>query len=218
MTAHLESKVLIVTDETVRACADREYTRAYKAWQLADERLVELPSPLCETLKYTFYDWLYTIDLDWELLSVNMWIHFNLQHIPRDSWIEAFHQSPKGKVFYFDICPEATDLQPTSKYFASDHSQDEYKLKYRKYDCSVVTPNRSIEASSKIAISQIMATILFDEFITSFDLWFRLYIPGWSQDDFGFREFAFAILSFAAGEYHFSKLALLEGQNVNGLR
>jgi len=217
LTAELESRVLTVSDETVRMHGSDN--KQFMAWQVVDDRLVELPSTLCEAAIES-PPWTYTLDLDREVFSVDMWIHFSMEEIPRipdDRWIEGFQKDDAGgKVFSFDICPEATDTQPTVEYFPDNDSRDEYEAKYRQYECSVVNAMNNIEESSRVAHGRTVSLILFERFISSFAFWFEEYIPGWSHEDFGFREFAFAILSFAARQYRLDRPDRFRGEISNG--
>jgi len=80
LTADLESKVLTVTDEMVRVHGSDD--KQFMAWHVVDDRLVELPSTLCETVIES-PPWTYTLDLVREVFSVDMWIHFSMKEIPR---------------------------------------------------------------------------------------------------------------------------------------
>lgn len=55
---------------------------------------------------------------------------------------------------------------------------------------------------------------MFERLISSLHL--ESYIHSWNHKDSAFRELAFAILSFAAGQYRFDELQHLEGQGSNG--
>jgi hypothetical protein len=104
MTADLESKVLTVTEETIRTY-DSE-NEEFMTWQVVDDRLHLLPSTLCSTGRDLFIEWTYTIDLDREIFSVDMWIRFSMKEIPRDQWIKGFQINDAGrKEFSFEICP-----------------------------------------------------------------------------------------------------------------
>lgn len=57
---------------------------------------------------------------------------------------------------------------------------------------------------------------MFEKLMSPSCLHLRSYLPSWSHKDSAFRELAFAILSFAAGQYRFYELHRLGGQITNG--
>jgi hypothetical protein len=109
-------------------------------------------------------------------------------------------------------CPEGTVEHPTVEYSADDNSQDEYMFKYQQYDCSIVKVKSKIENPSKAAHRQIIAVVMFERFMSLYDILFQDYAPRWSHNDFAFRELAFAILSFATGQCRFDRPDRLHGE------
>lgn len=111
----LESKVLTVTEEKIIADLKRgvpavtlDITSAptYGAksetlnpYEVLDDRLIELPSVFCGRGIDLWVEWMYTIDLDREMFSVNSRIkqvNFGLDNIPRDRWMLAFKKDDDG--------------------------------------------------------------------------------------------------------------------------
>ncbi|KAI9771456.1 MAG: hypothetical protein M1840_002076 [Geoglossum simile] len=215
ITEDLEGQALTVTNEVMLTYWQK--IRAIAAWRRVDERLLELPSALGIGVETEVEEWTYTFNLDTEIFSVNMQIHFHMNNIPRDRWVEAFKPNDHGQtVFSFDNCPEGETTLPIIEYFADDYSRDEYKAKYQQYNCSMVRAPSRIEESSKTAHRQIIAVVMFQKFMSSYAPNFGTYLPEWSHNDFALRESAFAILSLAAGQYRFDEPERLDGEIGNG--
>lgn len=168
--------------------------------------LEDMPSPLCIMGLDLFIEWTYTVDLDRELFSVNMKTHFKLNNIPRDKWIDGVI-ARSGDVEdnierTIRTCPEATRRLPLPAYFNNDEEVKDYGAKYASYKSSFVNVKREL-ASASPPPTEMLALETFKKFISPFATQLLTYIPGWNHEDFAFREIAFAILCFAAGEYHF---------------
>jgi hypothetical protein len=116
----------------------------------------------------------------------------------------------------FEICPEGTHEYSIHDYFASKESREEYKSKYQSYNCSTVQAKSRIDRPSKTAHGQFLAVVMFEKIISPSYLHLKSFLPSWSHKDSAFRELAFAILSFAAGQYRFDELQRLKGQATNG--
>ena len=176
MIADLESKVLTITEETLRIYGSDE---EFMTWQMIDDRLEMLPSALCGMWSDYPVSWTYTIDLDREIFSVDMWIHFSMRDIPHDRWTEGFINESYGtKEFSFEICPEGTDKRPRIEYFADENSRDEYVATYQRYDCSITVAKSKIDYLSKAAARQIIAVALFERFTCEYCILFKDYVPG----------------------------------------
>lgn len=150
-------------------------------------------------------EWTYIIDLDNEFFSVGNWIFFDLWDIPRDRWIQAFKNDGSRKVFSFEICPEGSAGVNLPKYFGDDTAGecDKYRTIYQQYSHLTVEAISDIRVSSRAALQQIIGIMLFEESTSPYASNFWKYAPGWGHEKFAFREVAFAILSFAAGQYYF---------------
>ncbi|KAI9761275.1 MAG: hypothetical protein M1840_001978 [Geoglossum simile] len=216
LTEEIESRSLTVTDETMYASGSKN--EGLLTWQTVDDRLEELPGAL--GVQSEIERWQYTIDLDREVFSVNMWIHFRLDNIPRE-WTRGFEYYGRTN-FSFKAVPEAKTIWPvTIEYFANDCSRndcsrDEYKAKYQQYDCSMVRAPSRIEGCSRVAHRQVIAITMFEKFMSSYASNFEAHLPEWGHNDFAFRESCFAILSFAAGQYRFDEPLRLNGEIDDG--
>jgi hypothetical protein len=171
-------------------------------------------------------------------------IYFSMDNIPRDRWTLAFkkddgndevdegdetdgaggddnigdedNEDGGSNVSLFEICPEATHEYPTHAYFADKESCEGCKAKYQSYNCSTLQARVRIDTSSKTADCQFFTVVMFEELMSPLKLHLRSYLPSWSYKDPAFRELAFAILSFAAGQYRFDEPQRLEGQTESG--
>jgi hypothetical protein len=98
----------------------------------------------------------------------------------------------------------------------ADNESREYRAKYQSYNCSTVQAKARIDVLSKHTNNQILSVVMFEKLMSPSHLYLKSYIHSWSHRDSAFRELAFAILSFAAGQYRFDELQRLEGQKTNG--
>ncbi|KAI9780472.1 MAG: hypothetical protein M1839_006746 [Geoglossum umbratile] len=213
MTEELESRAFTVTDETMYAYGSK--SGSLLTWETVDDRLEELPSAL--GVESEIEKWQYTIDLDREVFSVNMWIHFRLDSVPRGQWLARGFKHYGRMVFSFEDFPEAKTIQPViTEYFANDCSRDEYKAKYQQYDCSIFRAPNRIEECSRVAHRQIIAVTMFEKFMSNYAFNFEAHLPEWGHNDFAFRESCFAILSLATGQYRFDEPMRLNGEIDNG--
>lgn len=215
LTAELESKVLAVPKDKMGHLLANEETAHEKygesevrpTWKEMDSELEELPSALGDVGNNLMVEWAYVIDLDNELFSVNNWIFFDLWDIPRDRWIQAFERDGETRhVFSFEVCPEGAVGVDPPEYFADDAAGecDKYRAICQQYShLTTVEAISDINVSSQAALQQIVAIMLFEQLTAPYASHFWEYLPGWGHKNFAFREVAFAILSFAAGQHHF---------------
>ncbi|KAM5431570.1 hypothetical protein McanMca71_004805 [Microsporum canis] len=203
-TAQLE-KLLCITEERVQTILAP--TKNAYPWESIDN--VELlPSHCGEVSNDLFIEWIYIIDLDEEVFSINNSIFFDLCNIPRERWLEAF----EGTEYSTTICPEASLSPITPKYFTDDAERDQYKEAYEGYNSSRLD---RITYVPGIDIRRIVAVMLLECLLypSSSQMWD--FLPQWGSGDFAFRELAFAILSLAAGEYYLINLGDLSGNYQN---
>ncbi|KAJ5718929.1 uncharacterized protein N7483_010011 [Penicillium malachiteum] len=147
-------------------------------------------------LNNIFIEYIYVIDLDQEVLTMNHSIHWKLNNIPRDDlWMKAI----KNSIYYGehtvspDICPE--------EHLASVALElPEAKWEF-EYDFRMVNPRTSINEPRKVFLTQVLASILSEYELELIQLGRR-----WAPDSFPFRELIFAIVSIASGASKFSCL------------
>ncbi|KAF3482372.1 F-box domain-containing protein [Arthroderma uncinatum] len=199
-------KALCVTEERIQDVAAKK-AEANPVWKEIDDVEI-LPSTLCEVGNDLFIEWIYLIDLDNEVFTVNNTLFFNLWDIPRDRWLRAFETEESYSTI---ICPEASFNPITPKYFVDDAERDRYKEVYGTYSCPALE-TASFEINIPNASLQNIVAVMFLECLLE-PYWSRLweYLPQWGPQDFAFQEVAFAVLSLAAGQYYFSNPAELCG-------
>ncbi|XXG97101.1 hypothetical protein Hte_003396 [Hypoxylon texense] len=153
----------------------------------------ELPSELPNLSRDPFVEYIYIINLDEEVLTMNYGIHWKLNNIPRKNnlWIKAIADSIYiGKpTISPDICPEEHMAS-----LALDVTRDQTI----GYGFHVVTPKNDITGGRAVFLTRMLTTALRaykDEII-------RLG-KEWSPDSFPFRELTFAFLSIASGQADF---------------
>ncbi len=226
LTAELESKVFTVTKDKIRDSADKvaaardsdSEAEVHPIWKTIDAELEELPSALCNAGNDLWIEWVYTIDLDSELFSVDNWVFFDLWDIPRDRWLQGFTSDEQGrKTFDFEICPEGSVGTDPPDYFPDDTVDDrnKYHAIYQQYNRWTVQADRNIDRSSPASLQQTVSLLLFERCTTPHCAYFWEYVPGWGHKDFAFRELAFAILSIASGRYYFDRPDRLFGDHLH---
>jgi len=211
LTAELESKVLTVPEDSLGDLANIETAlekfenEVCPTWKKIDSELQELPTALCDVGTNFTIQWVYVIDLDNEFFSVDNWIFFHLWDIPRDRWMQAFGWNAGWKVFSLEICPEGLAGIDPPEYFGDDAAgeRDKYRTICQQYSHLTVEAISDIRVSSRAALQQIIAIMLFEKSTAPYASHFWKCAPGWGHENFAFREVAFAILSFAAGQYYF---------------
>lgn len=211
LTAELESKVLTVPEGSLgdlmntNTALEKYDSEVWPTWKKIDSELQELPTAFCDVGIDLMIEWTYIIDLDNEFFSVDNWIFFDLWNIPRDRWIQAFWNNGDRKVFSFETCPEGSAGVNPPEYFGDDAAGecDKYRTTCQQYSHLTVEAISDIRVSSRAALQQIVAIMLFEESTRPHASNFWKCALGRGHENFAFREVAFAILSFAAGQYYF---------------
>ncbi|KAJ6037347.1 hypothetical protein N7540_001626 [Penicillium herquei] len=144
-----------------------------------------------------FIEYIYVIDLDREVLTMNHSIHWKLDNIPRedDQWLKAI----KNSVYYGEHTV-STDICPEEHLASIAQELPEAKWEF-EYDFRMVNPKTSLNEPRKVFLTQVMASIL-----NEYELELIQLGRGWAPDSFPFRELIFAILSIASGDSKFSSL------------
>jgi hypothetical protein len=152
-----------------------------------------LPSELPRLDEYDFVEYIYIINLDHEVLTMNHGIHWKLGNIPRQDglWLRAIADSIYGlPTISLDICPEEYMASPALEYPEAKWGFD--------YDFRPVTPRTDIAEAPKAFLTHVLAGTLIeykDDIITCG--------REWSPDSFPFRELTFALVSIASGQAKF---------------
>lgn len=146
-----------------------------------------------------FIEYVYIINLDQEVLTMNDGVHWKLGNIPRpdDMWIRAIVDSISGEAtISYDVCSEDHMASP-----ALDLPQ---RVEAIGYPSTVVTPKTSITEPHQVFRTTILASILtfYRHAILSFG-------REWSPESFPFRELAFALVSVASGQVEYQNRGAL---------
>lgn len=136
-----------------------------------------------------FIGYLYIINLDREVLTMNFTIHWKLSNIPRqdDLWLRSITDSiyTDEQTISLDVCPEEHVASP-----ALEIPEPNMKLNYA--GCLVHPRTRLVEASETFVTQNLAGLIMrYSELITQFGL-------EWCPESLPFRELAFALVSIAS--------------------
>ncbi|UPK95540.1 hypothetical protein LCI18_006475 [Fusarium solani-melongenae] len=135
-------------------------------------------------------EYIYIINLDHEILTMNNGIHWKLGNIPRQDnlWIRAIADSiyPYKLTISLDICLE--------EHMASPALELPKPNREIEYDFCIVTPKTNIGEARVAFLTSLLAKTLIkykDEIVR--------FGAEWSPGSFPFRELAFALVSIASG-------------------
>ncbi|KAL2863197.1 uncharacterized protein BJX67DRAFT_266668 [Aspergillus lucknowensis] len=174
---------------TIREGVKPDYSEFREFWTLPSEfpRLVN-------QVAYLFVEYIYIINLDREVLTMDHSIHWRLRNILRQDelWLPAIVESvyPGKLTISLDVCPEEHMASPALEY-------PKRKLGI-EYSFHCVTPRTYLAEAQKVFLTFIMARTLVEyryEVIR--------YGMEWSPDSFPFRELAFALVSIASSQATF---------------
>lgn len=154
---------------------------------------VALPSELPRLNGYDA-EFIYTLDLDREVLTVNHSMHWKLGNIPHQDnlWLRAVEDS----IYLYkptinpDVCAE--------EHMASQALELPEPVWEIPYTCRLVTPRMDIGEARKVFLTYFLARALIeykDEMIR--------FGREWSPDSLPFRELIFALVSIASGQFRF---------------
>lgn len=158
--------------------------------------LMEIPNelPLPGPSDDLFIEYIYIINLDQEVLTMNHSIHWKLGNIPRqdDLWLRAIKNSIyRGEpTISLDVCPE--------EHMGSPALELPDKNPVIGYEYHVVSPQKTITEAHMAFLTHALANTLtryLDPLIR--------YGREWSPDSFPFRELTFALISIASGQAKF---------------
>ncbi|KAH8749861.1 hypothetical protein F5883DRAFT_228310 [Diaporthe sp. PMI_573] len=152
-----------------------------------------LPSEL-PRLGHHDAEYIYIINLDLEVLTMNYSMHWKLRNIPRQDglWIRAIADSiyRYKPTISLDICPE--DHMAS---LALELPERNWEI---EYGFRLVSPRTKITEARKVFLTHVLARTLVeykDEIIR--------FGREWSPDSFPFRELTFALVSIASGQAKF---------------
>lgn len=140
------------------------------------------------------FGYVYTIDLDREVLSINHSIHWKLTNIPRqvDPWLRAIADCiyPNNFTISPNLCPE--------EYLVSLDLELPERNGNIAYDFRVVYPKANIGDVRKAFLTYVLANTIIgykEEIIR--------YGREWGPASFPFRELVFALVSIASDQAKF---------------
>ncbi|KAJ6187764.1 hypothetical protein N7519_002672 [Penicillium mononematosum] len=116
-----------------------------------------LPSELPRLNEYNYAQYIYIINLDHEVLTMNYGIHWKLGNIPRQDglWLRAIADSIYGlPTISLDICPEEHMASPALEY---PEGKWEFECDFRP-----VTPRTDIAKAPKAFLTHVLAGILIE--------------------------------------------------------
>lgn len=139
-------------------------------------------------------EYVYIINLDQEVLTMNYGIHWKLGNIQRkdDLWMQAIADSiyPDHPTISLDVCPE--------EHVASTALELPEPDSHISYPSSIVTPRARIEGAREAFLTRALSG-LFLEYRNDIIRFGR----EWAPDSLIFRELAFALVSMASGQASF---------------
>ncbi|PYI31458.1 hypothetical protein BP00DRAFT_474996 [Aspergillus indologenus CBS 114.80] len=145
-------------------------------------------------IEYSDVEYIYIINLDHEVLTMDNSIHWKLGNIPRQDelWLRAIVNSiyPHKLTISLDICPEEHMASP-----ALELPEPNLNI---EYNFRMVSPRLHLLEARKVFLTFIMASMLvqYRDEIIRFGL-------EWSPDSFPFRELLFALVSMASSQATF---------------
>lgn len=175
--------------------------RYQKSFLSVDDRLESPPLHIMAETGIIILEWVYTIDLDRELFTVDETLHFKMTKIPRSGgWIKYIGEDGHDRRAFKTFTPKEIigDVAYTPQ--ISQASQDRYK----ELSPDVVPPKSLALESEESAIHR--EAFFWHIFSRAYHRFFSLldqYYSEWDSGNFVFRELAFASLSIAAGEVSF---------------
>ena len=154
--------------------------------------------------------WIYTIDLDQEVFSVDNSAHFRLNHIPKnDAWVKALCFDNEFNRF---VLPQ---LVPAASFatLSLDPPRLTNSTEYEFLQTRIVKPKSHHDLSPSLLSGPKLRWILFNIIQRQQELSATLLT--WQAQDLSFRELVFFVLCLAAGSEH---LTLVDHRRVYGVR
>ena len=164
----------------------------------------ELPLPsYVPKFNDIFIEWVYVIDLDREIFSVDHGAHFQLGNIPRGGWIDALDTTYSFDRTYDGHRLVLPDLLPdnavTSLVVRPDNPDVQLVRLYEEFDIEIVTPDGINGFHPAQRHEPLFCARIFQIFQRTRQQVLAHLLLGWKPDDFAFREIAFTIVCLASG-------------------
>ena len=176
-----------------------------------DVQELPLPSYIPE-FNDLLIEWVYVIDLDREIFSVDHGAHFQLDNIPRHGWINALDRTDVLDKTYNGHRLVLPSLLPdntvTSLVVRPDSPDVNLIRQYEKLDIKIVTPDGIKGFHPARRHEPLFCARIFQIFQRTQERVLAHFLLGWKPDDFAFREIAFTILCLASGRQNVSLVGI----------
>ena len=167
----------------------------------ADVEELPLPSYM-PAFNDVVIEWVYVIDLDREIFSVDHGAHLPLGNLPRGGWIDALDKTGNGyRLVLPDLLP---DNSITSLVVSSDPPDVRLIRLYEESDVEIVTPAGINGFDPTQRHEPLFCARIFQMFQRTQQRVLAHLLLGWKPDDFAFREIAFTILCLVSGRHNIS--------------
>ena len=141
--------------------------------------------------------WVYVIDLEREIFSVDHGAHFRLGNIPRHGWIDALAKTyNEHRLVLPDLLP---DNVVTSLVVRPDLPDVRLTRLYEKLNVEIVTSDGINGFHPAQRHEPLFRARIFQIFQRTQERVLAHLLLGWKPDDFHFREIAFTIICLASG-------------------
>ncbi|MCJ1463062.1 hypothetical protein MMC07_001667 [Pseudocyphellaria aurata] len=192
--------------------------KKYLTWNIADDMVPEVRQwavstefipefmPICND---GWKEWVYTIDLDREVFTVNNLAHFHLNRIPRPGWKDALAFSPSRELIFLSSCvPEEAIADLVVEVSPATAKMHEL---YESLNISVVKAKGLNSFPSAQRHGPLLRAQIFDGLQYDYDEILSATLLNWRPDEFHFREIAYAFLCLASAS---SKLSFVRQDYV----
>ena len=196
----LEKEVLCIKDINLQAISHynsgAHRNEEFRLSALLDERLEQNLIPCYKPPENDMnIEWVYIIDLDREVFTIDNGGHFKLDKIPRDCWIEslALDSDMQRLVLPSEVpsdCIASLISKPTLE--VSGEGYEDHKVE-------IVTPKGYQDFPVKIRHGPLILSNLWCSLRFDIERTMAKTLLGLTPEDFAFREIAFGIVSLAAG-------------------
>ena len=191
-------------DNQLSETASEVPEEALRPWTYGLERdMKHLPLP---SYMPVFNDqdtqWVYVIDLDREIFSVDHGAHFELANIPRHGWIDALDKTyNEHRLVLPDLLP---DNAVTSLVVRPNTPDVQLIRLYEGLGIEIVTPDGIDGFHPAQRHEPLFCARIFQSFQRTKERVLARLLLGWKPDDFPFREIAFTIVCLASGRQNVS--------------
>ncbi|CAF9921505.1 MAG: hypothetical protein ALECFALPRED_001813 [Alectoria fallacina] len=181
----------------------------FSPWQLHGPDVDRFPSYV-PWFNDTFNEWVYVVDLDREVFTVDHAVHFKLDKIPRHDWANALGFSDSGeRILLPCFVPEEsiTDLL-----LRLDPPAAENLRMYTDLNAKMVTAKDINDFPPSLRHGPILYARIFQMYQRQQKLVLSHLLLGWEPSELHFREMVYAILCLASAGS--SAVELVYSQNL----